>query len=156
MSDDLKEALWKRLDSLQAGMLSTTGAPPRPMAPTITGEDDAIWFVTAKGTDIAAAAVEKENCKFIAACPSAQLYADIDGELSVETSEAKLDEIWSPMAAVWFEDGRQDDDIVLVCMRPKKAVVWATDGNAKSLFEFARASLSGDTPDVGTHGTVTF
>jgi len=156
MSDNLRQTLWKRLDSLQAGMLSTSSAPPRPMAPSITEEDSAIWFVTAKGTDIAAAAVANESCKFIAACSSAQLYADIDGELSVETSEAKLDEIWSPMAAVWFEDGRQDDDIVLVCMRPKKAVVWATDGNAKSLFEFARASLSSDTPDVGTHGTVTF
>ncbi|KRS14601.1 hypothetical protein XM53_02535 [Roseovarius atlanticus] len=156
MSDDLKETLWKRLDDLQAGMLSSSSAPPRPMAPTITADDHAIWFVTAKGTDIADAAAKAEACKFIAACPSAHLYADIDGALSVETSEAKLDEIWSPMAAVWFEDGRQDDDIVLVCMRPKKAAVWATDGNAKSLFEFARASLSGDTPDVGTHGTVAF
>ena len=60
------------------------------------------------------------------------------------------------MAAVWFDEGRQDDDIVLVSMRPKKAAVWATDGDAKSLFEFARASISNDTPDVGEHGTVTF
>ncbi|QFT81411.1 hypothetical protein FIU89_12380 [Roseovarius sp. THAF27] len=156
MSDDLRETLWKRLDKLQAGMLSTASAPPRPMAPTITDDDTAIWFITAKGTDIADAAAKGETCKFIAACPSAHLYADIDGALSVETSEAKLDEIWSPMAAVWFDEGRQDDDIVLVSMRPKKAAVWATDGDAKSLFEFARASISNDTPDVGEHGTVTF
>jgi len=156
MSDDLREIFWNRLDGLRAGMLSTPSAPPRPMAHSIVENDTALWFVTADGTDIAQAAAKGEHCQFIAACPETQLYAAIDGELSVEKSEAKLDQIWSPMAAVWFDEGRQDDDICLVCMRPTKAEVWATDGDAKSLFEFARASLMDDTPDVGDHGKLTF
>ena len=156
MSDDLRETLWRRLDDLRAGMLSTPSAPPRPMAQTVLQDDTALWFITAEGTDIAEAAARGETARFIAACPATQLYAAIDGPLSIETSEAKLDQIWSPMAAVWFEDGRQDTDIRLVAMRPQKAEVWATDGDAKTLFEFARASLSGDTPDVGAHGKLTF
>ena len=156
MSDDLRKTLFSRLDDLRAGMLSAPSAPPRPMAQSVVEGDTALWFITADGTDIAKAAAKNETGQFIAACPQAQLYAAIDGHLSIETNEAKIDQIWSPMAAVWFEDGRQDDDIRLVCFRPTKAEVWATDGDAKSLFEFGRASLMGDTPDVGEHGTVTF
>ncbi|WP_167853475.1 pyridoxamine 5'-phosphate oxidase family protein [Roseovarius aestuariivivens] len=156
MSDQLRKMLWTRLDDLHAGMLSAPSAPPRPMAQTVLDDDTNLWFITAEGTDIAEAAAKGEPGQFIAACPQTQLYAAIDGTLSLVSDPEKLDQIWSPFAAVWFDEGRDDSDIRLVCLTPSEAEVWVTDGNAKSLFEFGRAAITGKTPDVGDHGKLTF
>lgn len=153
---DIREEFWDRAEDITAGMLSSEGAAPRPMAHTAKPKDNALWFITAKGTDIAEAAAQSKTGQYILACGHSQLYAAINGQLRVETSPEKLDEIWSPMAAVWFDDGRQDDDICLVRFTPTEGEVWATEGSAKALFEFAKAHMTDERLDMGDHGKVTF
>ena len=41
-------------------------------------------------------------------------------------------------------------------MTPKDAEVWSGDGGVSFLYEIAKANMTGDTPDVGEHGHVTF
>ena len=156
MSSTMKDTFWDRLDDITAGMLSAPDAPPRPMAHTAKRDDKTLWFITADGTDIAKAAQGGAEGHYTLACGHGQLYATIRGKLSVVDDPAKLDEIWSPMAAAWFEDGREDDDICLVAFRPSEAEVWETDGKAKALFEMARANMTDDTPELGKHGHLTF
>ena len=156
MTDNLKDTFWDRLDDITAGMLSAPSAPPRPMAHIAKRKDDMLWFITAKGTDIAQAAETGAPGQYTLASSHGQLYAAIEGTLKVVNDPEKLDEIWSPMAAAWFEDGRHDDKVCLVGFSPVKAEVWETDGTAKTLFEMARANLTEDTPDLGKHGHLTF
>lgn len=155
-NSEICEDFWNRADDITAGMLSADEAPARPMAHTAKPEDNALWFITAKGTDIANAAAQNKHGTYVLSCSHAQLYASINGQLTVERHEDKLDEIWSPMAALWFDDGRQDDDICLVRFTPQDAEVWATDGTAKALFEFAKARITNTRPNVGHYGKVTF
>ena len=156
MSDDLATEFWDRAGKITAGMLSATGAPPRPMAHQLRKGDKALWFITAKGTDIADAATEGARAQHIIACAHGQLYAAVDGTLSVETSKTVLDDVWSPMAAAWFDNGRDDKDVCLVRFTPSQAEVWTTDGGAKALFEMEKSALSDDQPDLGHHGQVRF
>lgn len=156
MSTATTTDFWTRTAKITAGMLSAAGAPPRPMAHQLRDGDEALWFITDKNTDIAAAAREGARAQHILACAHGQLYAAIDGALSVETREDVLDDVWSPMAAVWFDDGREDDDICLVRFSPAQAEIWTTDGKAKSLYEFAKAGVTDDTPDMGDHAVLTF
>lgn len=156
MTDNLKDTFWDRLDDITAGMLSTPSAPPRPMAHVAKRKDDMLWFITAKGTDIAQAAEGAAKGHYVLASSHGQLYATVEGTLSLVNDPDKLDEIWSPMAAAWFEDGRHDDKVCLVGFKPTKAEVWETDGTAKTLFEMARANMTEDTPDLGKHGHLTF
>lgn len=156
MTDTLKDTFWDRLDDITAGMLSTPSAPPRPMAHSAKRKDNMLWFITATGTDIAEAAKGGAKAQYTLASGQGQLYAAVEGTLSEVNDPDKLDEIWSPMAAAWFEEGRKDDDIVLVGFKPTRAEVWETDGKAKTLFEMARANMGHDTPDVGKHGHLTF
>lgn len=153
---ELERQFWKRADDVRAGMLSSADAPPRPMAHTAKAEDKALWFITAAGTDIDEAAMKGAEAHYVLACSHGQIYASVKGRLSLETDKKKIDEIWSPMAAVWFEDGRQDDDIRLVRLAPATADIWLTDGAGKALFEVAKTQVTGDTPDLGEHGRVQF
>lgn len=156
MTDTLATTFWDRIDDVRAGMLEAPGAPPRPMAQTARPDEATLWFITAEGTDIVEAAQTESDATFTAACAHSKLYATVNGKLSIETEKEKLDEIWSPMASVWFEDGREDDSIRLVRMRLTDGEVWATDGTAKSLFEMAKAGLSEKAPALGDHGLVRF
>ncbi|QIE44106.1 pyridoxamine 5'-phosphate oxidase family protein [Pseudohalocynthiibacter aestuariivivens] len=156
MTDATTTEFWERAEKISAGMLSATGAPPRPMAHQVRQDDNALWFITAKATDIADAAQNGAQAQHILACSHGQLYAVIDGTLHVETDPQKLDDIWSPLASVWFEDGREDDDICLVRFTPQQAEVWTTDGAAKALYEFAKAAIKDEMPDTGDHARLHF
>ncbi|NNF90205.1 MAG: pyridoxamine 5'-phosphate oxidase family protein, partial [Boseongicola sp.] len=48
---DAKE-FWNQLDNVMAGMLTLEGARPVPMSPYSDREAGAIWFITARGTDV--------------------------------------------------------------------------------------------------------
>jgi general stress protein 26 len=149
MSTSLTKEFWDRAGNVNAGMLSGDGLTPRPMSHNLRDGDDALWFITAKQTDVAQAAAKGARAQHILACSHGQIYAAIDGKLTIETSEAILE-------AVWFEDGRDDDDVCLVRFTPSKAEIWATDGTAKALYSFAKASLSDETPNMGQHGVLKF
>ena len=156
MAKDLKADFWKRIDDVQAGLLTATGERPVPMAPQADPDNNAIWFITAAGTAPEKAAHGGAEAAFYVADPKANIYADVEGRLEVSNDSAKLDEVWNAFAAAWFEDGREDKDVRLIKLTPKHAEVWLTENSAAFLYEVAKANLSDDTPDGGEHGQITF
>jgi len=154
---DLHEEFWDRLEDITAGMLSTPAAPARPKAHIVRNDDEGLmWFITDKDTDIAKAAATGSQATHVIACPKGKLFATIQGTITAVQDSKVLDDIWSPLAAAWFEEGRSDDDIRLIKFAPTTAEVWLTDGGAKFLYEIAKSNLTGDRSDVGEHGTLTF
>ncbi len=154
---EMKEKFWDRLKDINAGMLATPDDRARPMSHSIRDTDERVlWFITAHGTDIADAAKSGSAVTYLVACQKAKLYATIEGALDVVTDEKTLDDIWSPIAAAWFEDGKQDPDLCLVRMTLSKSEVWTTDGGAKFLYEIAKSNLTDDMPDMGEHAVLTF
>jgi len=158
MTDTLKEKFWERLEDTRTGMMAADGARAVPMSHYIDDDDKApvIWFITAKGTDLAKSAANGATGEYIVSSTDEALYARIDGKVSVSNDAAKLDEIWNAIAAAWFEDGKRDDDLELVRFDLTEAEIWATGGSAKFLYEVAKSHLTDSKPDMGEHGTVRF
>ena len=156
MSTDLKKTFWSRISDVQAGMLDTGNGRYVPMSPNIDDEQNAIWFITAEGTDAEREADSGATARFIVADPKSDLYANIEGQLTEVNDEAKLDELWNAVAAAWFKDGREDKDIRLIKFTPHQAEIWATGSSIGFLYEIAKANLTEDTADAGEHGKVTF
>ncbi|GHF47505.1 pyridoxamine 5'-phosphate oxidase family protein [Seohaeicola zhoushanensis] len=156
MATDMKHEFWNRLDKVQAGMLTAEGARPVPMSPYADPDANAIWFITADGTDIAQAAAGGSRVSLTLADSGSKIYATIDGAMALSDDKAKLDELWSPIAGAWFDEGKEDKDVRLVRMTPARAEVWATDGAAGFLYEIAKANLTGEQPDMGEHARITF
>ena len=156
MTETLKDAFWERAAKVRAGMLEARDAPARPMAHHAVRDDNALWFITAHGTDIADAAKAGTSASYQIASSDAHIYAAVEGTVTHVPDRMKLEELWSPMAAAWFDGGKNDPDVCLIRFDPLTAEVWATDGAAKFLYETAKANLTDDTPDVGDHGKITF
>jgi len=148
---------WPRLDDVQAGMLNVDQGRPVPMSHYSDREAGKLWFITADGTDLVNALRSgPKDARYIIASGDGKLYARIDGTASLSASKDKLDEIWNIVAASWFEDGKNDDDLALVCLDLSEAEIWATDGGLKFLYETAKANVTGEKPDVGDQGIIRF
>lgn len=154
-ANSLADTFWTRAKELKVVMMDD-GNRAVPMTPYIDRTEGVIWFISAEGTEAHTAAASAGRVRVIASDMSAQLFADVHGSLTVADNPDKLDELWSPMAAMWFEDGREDDKVRLLAFRPTEGEIWATDGGAGFLYEVAKAHLTDDTPDMGDHGKVTF
>lgn len=156
MSDSLKSEFWDRLDDTRAGMLATDGGRAVPMSHYVDRDANALWFITANGTELAQVAQSGAAAEFTVSSANESLYARIDGAVQAVTDPAKLDELWSAVAAAWFEDGRKDDDIQLVRMDLAEAEVWVTGGSLSFLYEIAKANVTKEKPDMGEHGVIVF
>lgn len=152
------ETFWKRLKGVNAGML---GAAPEwrlvPMSHYPDPDQNALWFITADGTDLYEAVKDgPKQAAHVISSSGDKLYAHINGKLEASDDRAKLDELWNAVASAWFEDGEQDDDVRLMKLTISDAEVWATDGGIGFLYEVAKAKLTGAEPQMGEHFTVNF
>ncbi|WP_040609109.1 pyridoxamine 5'-phosphate oxidase family protein [Pseudooceanicola batsensis] len=154
-ANSLNEIFWNRIDDARAVMLEV-GGRSLPMAPYADKAEGVIWFITSEGTDAHEAATSAGRIRLIVGDSGAKLYGDVEGSLTVADNPDKLNELWSPMAAAWFEDGREDEDVRLLAFRPTSGEIWATDGAAGFLYEIAKANMTDETPDAGDHGRVSF
>ncbi|WP_375173536.1 pyridoxamine 5'-phosphate oxidase family protein [Pseudooceanicola sp.] len=152
---NLADLFWTRSKELSTVMLDVGGRTV-PMTPYIDRGEGLIWFITAEGTEAHTSARGGGRVRVIVSDISAQIFADIEGSLTVSDNPDKLDELWSPVASMWFDDGREDDDVRLLAFRPTEGEVWATDGSAGFIYQVAKSKLTGETADLGDHGRVTF
>lgn len=158
MTDQIKpEHFWDRLDDVNAGMLNVAEGRPIPMSHYADRDGGSLWFITARGTDLEAALRGgAKPGRYIVASGSGQIYANVEGELSLSMDKAKLDELWNAVADAWFEGGESDPDVQLVKFTLREAEVWATPGNLGFLYQIAKAQVTDEKPDMGEHGTLKF
>lgn len=157
---DLKSEFWERMEDVRTGMLGIKGQG-RLVAMSPKFEDDKpgkIWFISAQGTDLAkATAAGPCDAQLVISDNDQGLYADIDGTLSQSTDREALDEAWNFVADSWFEGGKADPDVRLLCFAPRQAEVSVTTTSSLTFFyEIAKAKLKDEKPDVGDQGVVTF
>ncbi|SIQ69655.1 General stress protein 26 [Paracoccus thiocyanatus] len=156
MTEDRRKEFWDRLEDIRAGMLEVGGAF-LPMSHNIEPEDGNLWFITARGTAMAQAAGQQAETRYIVSDNSESLYAEIRGRLDVSQDRQKLDEVWNAVASTWFEEGKDDPDLVLVRMTPRSAEVWLGPASGMSfLFEMVKAKVKGDKPDYGDQFSLKF
>ena len=156
LTHEQKDTFWDRMGDVRAGMLHTDPDRVVPMSHYVDTERNCLWFITADGTDCHEAAQAGKTVHYVVAEAKAQIYAKIDGSLSVSNDSEKLDELWSPIAAAWFDDGREDKDVRLVQFTPSHAEAWMTDGGAGFFYQIAKANVTDAKPDMGDHGVIRF
>ncbi|MFN3278169.1 MAG: pyridoxamine 5'-phosphate oxidase family protein [Paracoccus hibiscisoli] len=155
---DHNHQFWSRLDDINSGMLGVTRDPRLvPMSHYADRKAGVLWFITAKGTDLATSVAQGAQPAIHVVSDGGQgLYARIHGQLSLSDNAAKLDELWNAVASSWFEDGRQDPDVQLLRLDLTEAEVWATGGKVSFLYQIAKSKITGDKPDMGDHYSLTF
>ena len=161
VKEDPRAAICAVLGNVRTAMLGLREPhhlmQPMTMYPDKDGH--AIWFLSSTKTDLVKA-LDSDGTLAELAVISKDHDAHISllGRLSHLRDEAKVDELWSAPAAIWFEGGRDDPSIALLRFDPTDAQIWASTTSAlKFGYEMVRKTMDSDhEPDLGTKADVRF
>lgn len=145
--------LFEHLTDIRTGMVGLNGRH-MPMSHMI--DDEAIYFITAQGTDVAEAAAARATGHYIICSDAEGFYADIKGRFVPVTDKAKIDALWNPISSAWFEEGKEDPDLRVVVFHPTEAEMWKSPSAPVFFYQIAKANLTATLPNTGTRVKLTF
>ena len=150
--------VWEIIEKAGVGMLTTRfdgGLRARPLEARPDRSEGVIYFVTdlrgAKDDEIEAA---PEVC-FVVIEHKDKAYLSITGHASVLDDHAKAAAIWKKTDDMWWK-GPDDPNVRVLRLVPGRAELWDGPSNsAVAAFEFAKARLTGEKPNLGENRKVT-
>jgi general stress protein 26 len=158
MTDDTDlETIRTIISAAKVAVLTTTAQNgelhSRPLAALDHTFEGSLWFFTAdpspKTDDIA------RSAEVNVAYADGKGYLSIAGTASVEHNPTRIDQLWTPMAEAWFEEGRSDPSVALLRVDATSAEYWSVDKpGVVRAFEIAKAVVTKSQPDVGENRTV--
>ena len=89
-----------------------------------------IWFFTATNTELVQALGE-DSARAVATFASKghDLFATIQGSLSLDKDRATIDRLWNRFVAAWFEGGKDDPKLALLRLDADRAEIWLDDSS---------------------------
>lgn len=154
---EVAETFWKAIEDHRTGMLGLSGAREhfQPMTAFAEPETNTIWFFTSKDTDLAESAAGGGEAMFH--FMSKDVYACVDGRLSVDPDRARIDRYWNAHVAAWYPEGKDDPNLTLLRFDASDAAVWLVDGGlVKYALEVVKANAGKTTPDIGERRDLNF
>ena len=128
----------------------------RPMATQEVDDDGNIWFMSSKGSNKHVDINKDDRVQLFYSHTGNYEYLSVFGRAEIVNDRNKIEELWTPMAKTWFEEGKDDPDIELIKVIPEDAYYWDTKNSKMvSLIKFAMGSI-GITPkdDGGIEGNL--
>jgi general stress protein 26 len=125
----------------------------RPLAVLDHEFDGSLWFFTRDpSSKVEEVAIDpRVNVSY----SDGKGYLSISGIAAVEHNQTRIEQLWNPAVAAWFEHGRDDPAVALLRVDAGSAEYWASDKPAIArVFEFAKAAITDTTPDIGENRKV--
>ena len=130
-------------------MLTSVGDEGRlhahPMTPQeVTDEGDVWFFIDASSEQATNITAQKRvNLAF----SDGSTWLSVAGHGSLQHDRAKIDELWNPMVAAWFPDGRESENLALLHVEADSAEYWDTPGGrVASAIAFVKTRVTGGRP----------
>jgi general stress protein 26 len=101
----------------------------RPMSTAGVDEDGTVWFMSSRGSAKNGEIAANARGQLIYAVTSKSEYLSLAGMFTIERDQAKIDELWTPIAKAWFTEGKTDPDITLLRFVPREGYYWDTKTN---------------------------
>ena len=132
------------------------GAACRPMSAIKVCDQGNIWFFSEKSSDKNKAIAADKDVQLFFSHPGKSSYLVVNGEAEIILDKSKIEELWLPIAKIWFKEGKNDPNISVIKVTPSSAYYWDTDGNQMINFLKIVASVATGTNLVsGKQGDLT-
>jgi len=152
------EPLRTMLKSLPVTMMNTVATDgtviSRPLQTLDFDADGVLWFATDATSEKAANIRLRPHIGLSYADHHANSYVSISGPARLVHDREKIDALWSPAMSVFFPQGKDDPNLVLIRVEIERAEFWDGPGTlvGKMLY-LAAAAITGD-PGVMTDNAV--
>ena len=157
---ELHEDVWKRIKDIRFAMLTTVdddgSLVARPMTTVQKEFSGTLWFFTSLSSPPAAAVKAHGTVGIHYSEPKDDCYVSLSGDAQLVHDRPRMEALWSPMVKAWFPKGIDDPDLGLIRVDIHRAEYWdVKESKPVQLFKMAKAAISGTTPKLGEHRTVT-
>lgn len=126
-----------------------------PMATQTVDDTGEIWFFSGKNSEHNHDIEKDQRVQLIYANPGSSSYLSLYGTAEIMHDKAKIDELWSGYAKVWFQDGKDDPNLTLIRFVPEDGYYWDTKNSKMVAFLKQAASLvTGKTMDDSIEGKI--
>lgn len=141
--DKLKSLVVEIMTCLFCTKLKTNdGATCRPMTAMKVCDQGNIWFFSEKNSDKNEEITHDKKVQLFFASPAKSSYLVVNGDAEIILDKAKIEELWTPMAKIWFKEGKDDPNISVIKVTPNSAYYWDVDGNRMVNFFKMIASIA--------------
>ena len=148
--DDLRE----RLKGERTAMLTTVDErgtlSARPLTVQTFNDYGDVFFLVGRDADwVSLGTTEAANAAIV---DEGSTWVSVAGRLHVVDDEQLLDELWDEASAAFFPNGRAD--AVVAHLQSDRWEYWTAATAAVQVFEFVKAKVTDDAPDMGESGTI--
>ena len=157
--DESMQEIGKIIKGVKFAMVTTQNAEghlhSRPLTTQEADFSGDIWFIGSKDSGSVADIKAHERVNVSYSDTDKGTYVSVSGAATLPEDRAKLEELWSDFYKAYFPQGIDDPNIQLIKVEASGAEFWEGNGKVRSLFQMARAAVTGKTPgDMGKNETV--
>jgi general stress protein 26 len=121
----------------------------------IAADDGTFWFFSHKDSQENQQIVANPAVQLIYALSNKSELLALEGTASVSHDQKKIDALWTPIAKVWFPDGKDDPRLTLITVPLNGGRYWDTQhGKMISLAKIAIGAVTGKPMDDGVKGAL--
>ncbi len=122
----------------------------RPMSLREVDEDGNLWFISGASTHKNMDIETDNRVQLFFSKMSDNHYLSVYGTASIYRDREKIDDIWTPIAKAWFEEGKDDPEVTVIKVAPTDGYYWDTkDGKAVAFLKWTAAAVIGKRMDDG-------
>jgi len=130
--------------------LSVRPIPTRPMSLQDIDEEDNLWFISSATSNKNFEIEQDNDVQLIFAKNSDYHFLSVFGTAVIYKDKAHIEDVWSPIASAWFEEGKEDPDVTVIKVSPSEAYYWDTkDSKMVSFLKIAANAITGKPGDDG-------
>lgn len=158
-SKDSREKVFALTKDIKFCMMVTQGADghlfARPMAAQERDSMDQLWFFTSVDSGKVREIIGNPAVLLSYSCPEDNNYVSFSGEAAIVRDRSKIDALWSESLKAWFPKGKDDPDIVLICVTPHSAEYWDMPSGAfVQAFGYLKSRVTGEAARPGENKTI--
>ena len=122
----------------------------RPMSLQKVDDSGNLWFISSARSNKNFDILRDNNVQLFFSEKHESKFLSIFGEAMIYKDRSKIEDVWSPIAKAWFEEGKDDPDVSVIKVVPKDAYYWDTqNGKTIALLKWATAAVVGKRMDDG-------
>jgi general stress protein 26 len=158
-SPEHKSLIWNLISKIKVGMLTTVNGEgkkdlhARPMSLVQDDYDGTLYFFTSKNSGKVYEVVnDGQEVGITFSNPSEQVYVSLSGQAKLTQNKELISKYWSSGVAAWFPGGIDDPEVAILEVKINKGEHWnADESKIIQLFEFVKAKLTDEVPEIGEH-----
>lgn len=130
--------------------LSVRPIATRPMSVVDIDDDGSLWFISSQKSNKNFEIKHDDEVQLIFAKNADAHFLSVFGKAIIYKDKAHIDDVWTPVAKAWFEEGKDDPDVTVIKVEPIDAYYWDTKyGKMISMIKWAYGAVTGDMDNDG-------